>query len=138
MLSTTDTSKMWAEFHAERSADLSKLPPEVDPALIVEFDKAQAAAAPDPDMMQNFNVAGASENDNNNSGDRSAGDSWGEKYGMVALGLLGANLLVGVVLLGVTITMCVRGMKGRASARYAPVRFKDGDDFERGAAKYSD
>ena len=57
--------------------------------------------------------------------------------------LLGANLVVGVAIFAVTLTMCVRGMKGKSGPRYAPVRFKtmdnsDMDDHEQGAARYSD
>ena len=59
-----------------------------------------------------------------------------------ALALLGANLLIGVVLLGVTVTLCVRGMKGQnASPRYKHLRLPKvaEDDYERGAmGRYSD
>ena len=54
---------------------------------------------------------------------------------MIALGLLAGNLLVGLALLIVALTMCVRG----SGPRYAPARFKEaGDDYEHSAMKYSD
>ena len=136
---------MWSEFHDERAAALAELPPTVDPSVVVAYDAKMAAAASSTSTSsssssstQNASVLGAA----SSSDDESVGsDSWGKKYGPIALGLLGANLLVGLALLGVTLTMCVRGMKGRASGRYAPVRVKEmgGDDYERGAmSKYSD
>ncbi|TBU31743.1 aspartic peptidase domain-containing protein [Dichomitus squalens] len=157
MLATTDPATMWDEFQTERAATLAQLPPALDPSLLVQYEQQAAAASStqstaDPSSPTDSSSGGTQgEHDelaklegavssDPSSGDGS-GDSWGKKYGTLALGLLGANLLVGVVLLGVTVTMCVRGMKGRsAGSRYTPVRFKDGgEDYERGAmGRYSD
>ncbi len=138
MLSTTNASTMWHEFAAERKATLATLPPEVDPASVVAYDTQQASASQNSGTSD-FAVSGATSSDS--SGNPSS-DSWGEKYGMIALGLLAGNLLVGVVLLAITLTICVRGVKGKSAGRYAPVRLQDGGrglDSESGhVGKYSD
>ncbi|KAH9911320.1 aspartic peptidase domain-containing protein [Epithele typhae] len=136
LLSTTNTSSMWDEFHTERAAALAELPAAIDPAVLLKY-------ATDTSSQSNGTsantVAGAAAANSDPSG--SSDDSWSKKYGMIALVLLGANLLIGLVLLGVTVTMCVRSAKGRREARYQPVRFKEAagePDYERGSLKYSD
>ena len=136
MLSTTNASTMWQEFATERKATLATLPPEADPAIVVAYDNQQASASSSTSSdPSNFALSGAASSESG-----SGSDSWGEKYGMIALGLIAGNLLVGVILLAVTLTMCVRGMKGKNSGRYTPVRLQDGArDFESGRVdKYSD
>ncbi|KAI0743088.1 aspartic peptidase domain-containing protein [Daedaleopsis nitida] len=135
MVSTTNPATMWQEFRDSRAAALKELPAEFPPDVVVKYDAEQAASTQAP---QQFGATGsaASESDSSEEG----GDSWSKKYGTLALALLGANLAVGLAVLGVTLTMCVRGTKGKSGSRYAPVRFKEaaGDDYERGAMKYSD
>ncbi|RPD63822.1 acid protease [Lentinus tigrinus ALCF2SS1-6] len=135
MLSTTNASTMWQEFQEERAAALAELPPAVDPALVLQA--LQRLAQKDEDLNNTGMGAAALASDDDSS---SNGDSWGKKYGPIVLGLLGANLLVGVVLLAVTVTMCVRGVKGKSvGSRYTPVRFKENaDDSERATLTYSD
>ncbi|KAH9912355.1 aspartic peptidase domain-containing protein [Epithele typhae] len=136
LLSTTNASSMWDEFRTERAAALAKLPPAVDPAEAVKYINENLSQS---NGTSTTTVAGAAAA---TSGSSSPSDgSWGQKYGMIALALLGANLLIGLVLLGVTVTMCVRSAKGRREARYQPVRFKEAagePDYERGSLKYSD
>ena len=95
---------------------------------------ASSSTSSDP---SNFALSGAASSESG-----SGSDSWGEKYGMIALGLIAGNLLVGVILLAVTLTVCVRGMKGRSSGRYAPVpvKFKEpaDRDAESNPLRYSD
>ena len=73
-------------------------------------------------------------------GDSDSKGRW-KKYEMIALGLLGGNLLVRLVLLGL-VTICARGMRaGSASPRYKHLRLPKiaEDDYERGAmGRYSD
>ena len=118
-------------------AGLAQLPPAVDPAVIIQYEGGSSSTTPDEDSIAKLSGA-VSTDPTSSSGDNN--DSWLSKYGTIVLGLLGANLLVGIVLLAVSVTMCVRGMKGRSvGSRYTPVRFKDNvEDFERGHAKYSD
>ena len=142
MLSTTNTSSMWQEFHDERTATLAELPPTLDPAAIIQAEKdyqtfQSESGQRDEDLHSTgIGAAAVSDDDDFNR------SSWEDKYGNIALGLLAANLLVGVVLLAVTVTMCVRGVKGKSvGSRYAPVRSKETittEDFERGGQRYSD
>ena len=105
--------------------------------MIIQYEGGSSSTTPDEDSIAKLSGA-VSTDPTSSSGDNN--DSWLSKYGTIVLGLLGANLLVGIVLLAVSVTMCVRGMKGRSvGSRYTPVRFKDNvEDFERGHAKYSD
>lgn len=142
MLSVTNPATMWSEFQNERAATLAQLPPTVDPAVIIQYEGGSNSGPPNsstsPDGDSLARLSGAVSTDGTSS--PSDSDSWLSKYGTIVLGLLGANLLVGIVLLAVSLTMCVRGMKGRSvGSRYTPVRFKDNvEDFERGHMKYSD
>ncbi len=140
MLPTTDPSTMWDEFSTERQAMLAELPAELSPEEVVKYDQQQAARSSNSTTgsgnTQQLGVAGASSGDDNED---EKGGSWYSKNGTLVIALLGANLLVGVAIFAVTLTMCVRGVKGKAGpGRYAPVRFKEVDDHERGAMKYSD
>ncbi|KAI0633845.1 aspartic peptidase domain-containing protein [Trametes polyzona] len=108
-----------------------------------------ASAAPSPtnaapsakvDAAQDLAVAGAV-----SSSSDSESDADKNKYGPVALGLLGANLVLALAVLGVTLTMCIRGGKERREARYKPIRLPkeqvrsdDVDDVESSGARYSD
>ena len=138
MLSTTNASTMWEEFAAERKATLATLPPEVDPATVFAYD-AQQASASVSSGTSDFAVSGATSSESG-----SGSDSWGEKYGMITLGLLAGNLFIGAILLAVMLTMCVRGVRGKSrdlGSRYTPVRFKEAadNDPESGSfARYSD
>ena len=139
MLSTTNTSTMWHEFEQERALALAELPEEMSPALLVAYDIEQAQKAEAEPGQLAVHGAASSEDDEDGSGS----GAWFKKNGILVLALLGANLLVGVAIFAVTLTMCVRGMKGKSGPRYAPVRFKtmdksDMDDHERGTARYSD
>ena len=134
MISTTDVSTMWSDFQTQRAKTLSTLPPTIDPSSIPKQSSSSSSSS-----SSTGSVLGALDSDSDSSSG-SAADSWVKKYGTVALGLLAANLIVGIVLICVTLTLCVRGMKGKSGARYAPVRFRtDADDYERGALdKYGD
>ena len=125
---------MWEEFAAERKATLATLPPEVDPATVFAYD-AQQASASVSSGTSDFAVSGATSSESG-----SGSDSWSEKYGMIALGLLAGNLFIGAILLAVMLTMCVRGVKGKSGGSYTPARLQDGArDFEGGhVGKYSD
>ena len=159
MLSTTNPVTMWSEFRTERAATLAQLPPAVDPSLLVQYEQQAVAALSATQSASGFNpsaTAGSSSSSTQSDHELAnvegavstdpfsseGSDSWGKKYGVIALALLGANLLIGVVLLGVTVTLCVRGMKGQnASPRYKHLRLPKvaEDDYERGAmGRYSD
>ena len=158
LLSVVDVHSATDEFYEDLAVILAPLAPTMQPA---DFVKAQI----DPAFLATLGLAVPSSSSNSTNspteaavgaaftGDDDSGSStstsWtglSRKWGIVALALLGANLLVGLILLSVVSTMCVRGMKGRAmraiGARYEPVRLKeaaDHGDAEAGAFnRYSD
>ena len=129
MASVTDSAAMWDEFRTERAATLARLPLPLDPASIVRYDGGgRATPAPTPaDSNSPSPPAASSEGDARaelsgssagpstgatpSSGDD--GDGWANRYGKAVLALLGANLVVGVLLLVAALAMWVRGRKGR-------------------------
>ncbi|KAH9935099.1 acid protease [Epithele typhae] len=141
LLPTTDGSTMHAEFVANRTAALAQLPPASDPATLVKLgafsDASASSSASSPDASS-ASVAGAL--DESTSSPSGSTDSWGKKYGTTALALLGANLAVGVVLLGLTLTVCMRSQSQGASVRYTPRPFmmQQGDEEERAQLRYDD
>lgn len=100
-------------------------------------ESASVASANGIAEAQDLAVAGAVSDAS--TGDSSKDDS--SKYGPVALGLLGANVALGLVILGVTLAMCMRGTKEKREARYKPIRLPKSEaaplDIE-GGARYSD
>ncbi|KAH9912981.1 aspartic peptidase domain-containing protein [Epithele typhae] len=138
LLPTTDASTMQAEFVANRTAALALLPPASDPATLAKLDASSSASSPD---ASSASAAGAL--DESASSASGSTDSWGKKYGTIALALLGANLAVGLVLLGLTLTMCMRSQSQGAPGRYAPVgarplQMQQGDEEERAHLRYND
>lgn len=142
LLSVTDKDTAWAEYYEYYTQKVLQGPPEVDPATWPKFiadlnsddssDDSSSSAAPVGDLE----VAGAAADGSGSS----SNDSNSNKYGPIALGLLGANVAIGLAILVVTITLCIRSAKGKREARYAPLRLpKEASivDPER-AALYSD
>lgn len=147
LLSVTDKDGAWAEYYEYYTQKVVQGPPEVDPATWPKFiadlnsddssdsdstDDSSSSVAPAGDLE----VAGAAANGSGSSSNNS--DS--NKYGPIALGLLGANVAIGLAILVVTLTLCIRSAKGKREARYAPLRLpKEAGvvDPER-AALYSD
>ncbi|KAH9935100.1 acid protease [Epithele typhae] len=148
LLPTTDGSTMQAEFVANRTAALALLPPLGDIATVSKLassDPSNTTTTTTTDAASSTSspsIAGAFENSPSSSSGST--DSWGAKYGTIALALLGANLAVGVALLGLTLTMCMRSQSQSAPGRYAPVgarplKMQQGDeDSERAQLRYSD
>ncbi|RPD63486.1 acid protease [Lentinus tigrinus ALCF2SS1-6] len=125
MVSTTDASKVMDEFTTERAETLSKLPPELSPSDFVRIASGGSGSV-------GAGTSGAAEESGQG---RDEGSVLGLKYGMVAMILLGANLAVGIALIGLTVAICVQGRKNRLNMRtYVPVRFRD--EFEQGSSKY--
>ena len=146
MISTTDSTTMWADFYTNRTATLAQLPLPLDPASIIYYasrsgstpDNSTATTTTSPTTTSSSstgatqapatlaaNLSGAVSTDGTSSA--STNGSWGDKYGNVVLGLLAANLAIGVALLVAVLTMCGRRRKERngPSLRYAPVLFKE-------------
>ncbi|KAI0737568.1 acid protease [Daedaleopsis nitida] len=147
LVSTVDPHTAMNEFFEDRSALLAQLPPTIEPSVFAKATLAPSllaqANASNPSTSGSGSVSGALAGDEEDSGSQWMGLS--KTWGIVAVVLLAANLLVGLVLVGITLTMCVRGMKGKSRAvgqSYAPVRLKEAaadDDAEGGALnRYSD
>ena len=147
MVSTVDPHTAMNEFYEDRSALLAQLPPTIEPSAFAKATLAPSllaqANASNPSTSGSGTVSGALAGD-----DEDSGSQWmwlNKTWAIVAVVLLVANLLVGLVLVGITLTMCVRGMKGKSRAvgqSYAPVRLKEAaadEDAEGGALnRYSD
>ncbi|RPD73742.1 acid protease [Lentinus tigrinus ALCF2SS1-7] len=145
MVSTVYPHSAMDEFKEGRAELLSALPPTIDPSVFVKAPLSPSVTgqgnATSTDSVDSGAVRGALAED----GDTGFSSTGGlGKYGVVALALLGTNLLVGVLIFAVTLTMCVRGVKGKSrelGSRYTPVRFKetvDNDPESGSLARYSD
>ncbi|TFK88605.1 acid protease [Polyporus arcularius HHB13444] len=146
MVSTVDPHSAVDEFREGRAEQLAQLPPTIDPSVFVKAPLSPSitgqANATSTDSVGSGGARGALSEDNEDSDPYNG--ALGKKWGVVVLALLGANLLVGILIFAVTLTMCVRGVKGKGrdlGSRYTPVRFKDvaDNDPEGGSlARYSD
>ncbi|KAI0633780.1 aspartic peptidase domain-containing protein [Trametes polyzona] len=140
LLTTVDRHTAMAEFYEERTAALAGMPPTIEPSQFIQYPLATAAGSNTTvsSGSQTDAVSGAlSTDDDGRSG------SSDNTLGIAAIALLSVNLLVGLALLGVTVTMCTRSMKGKSvGSRYVPVRLKEAapleEDSERGVPRYSD
>lgn len=96
---------------------------------------ATSSPADSTDESQNL-VAGFAAEDSS-SGSKDSGNS---KYGGIALGLLAANVAVGLAVLVVTLTLCIRGAREKREARYKPLRLpkEDGSVDPERAVLYTD
>ncbi|KAL1945700.1 hypothetical protein VTO73DRAFT_1702 [Trametes versicolor] len=127
LLSVTDKDTAWGEYYEYYTQKVLQGSPEVDPATWPKFiadinsddsdssDDSSSSVAPAGDLE----VAGAVAD---GSGDSPSSNSDSNKYGPIALGLLGANVAIGLAILVVTLTLCIRSAKGKREARYAPLR----------------
>ncbi|KAH9851427.1 acid protease [Lenzites betulinus] len=158
MLSTTDPVAAYAEFINAYEQQSATIPPMIDPATYVKLlnglnsidnstapttaTTATTGATPGPtsssvsqtSAAQDLSVAGAAAEDS------SSNDSSNNKYGAIALGLLGANVVIGLLVFGITLTLCTRSANNRREARYKPLSLPKEDlaaDAERGPL-YSD
>ena len=141
MVSTVDPHSAMDEFTEGRAELLAILPPTIEPSVFVKAPLSPSATGQANATTTDAAVRGALSEDDEDGASSSGGLG---KYGVVALALLGANLLVAVLIFAVTLTMCVRGVKGKSrdlGSRYTPVRFKEAaeSDPESGPlGRYSD
>ncbi|KAI0824072.1 aspartic peptidase domain-containing protein [Trametes gibbosa] len=138
LLSTTNNRTALAEFFEERAKTLANLPPTISPAEFIRLTNSDADSSDSA-------IAGAAALDD--GADTGLISGTNKTFKIAALSLLGMNLLVGLALLGVTVTMCVRARKGRSAGRasssqYAPVTFKEMEggepETQSGGLRYSD
>ncbi|KAI0652538.1 aspartic peptidase domain-containing protein [Trametes meyenii] len=145
MLPVTERETAWAEWLSVRAQTLMASPPALPPAILQALpdpsDNSTSSASDSDSESEAGSVSGALSTSDSDGGD-SDKDSFVKKYGPLAVGLLGANLVLGVFVLGVVLAMCVRGVKGKTSGpRYAPVRVKEAagsEPFEETHLKYGD
>ncbi|KAI0666611.1 aspartic peptidase domain-containing protein [Trametes maxima] len=150
LLTTVDYHTAMDEFYEDRTAVLATLPPVIDPSQFIQFPLSPSVTGGNTSTTGSTNgadeaaVRGALSTDGSGDGS-SDSDSDRKTFRITAIALLGANLLVGLVLLAFVATMCVRGVKGSAArnvgSRYVPVRFKEAEaehDPEHGAPRYTD
>ncbi|TBU55658.1 acid protease [Dichomitus squalens] len=144
MVSTVDVYSAPNEFEDFLSELRSNAPPSLEPSVFVTKQLSPSLTG-GTNASTDSSVRGSLATD---AVATSSGSSNGldKKWGTIALALLAANLLVGIILLIVVLTMCVRGMKGRRmsnpDSRYhaVPVKFKEvaDPDPEAGPLRYSD
>lgn len=170
LVSTTDFASALPDFRASRSKALASLPPTIAPATLVKaLGPASGSAASSSDAAASGALAGgdASSSAAPSSGGAAANASgvpyWItndmlaaevkagaysqytfdllNKWGPYVVGLLAANVFVGLLVFVVGIATCVRrgGVTRNPGASYTPVRFKTGaDTYGRPSGTYSD
>jgi len=125
-LSTTDPKKAIQQVATIRQRTMAEFPPELPPTEVVRLLK------PAPTESAASKSKGLAKTD---SGSLAEGNSFGvsaedvKKYGLIALCLLGLNVLIGLVLLVVVVLTWVRrGRSGRGArpiTQYVPVKFQE-------------
>ena len=129
LLAQTDPKTAGSEAAAARKEALSKLNPELPPSQFLDTNtdvsKWPIASSTLEHPMLTFDQKANSKHDNNR-------DSVIEKYAPAVIGLLAANLVIGLVLVVLGLSGCLR--RGGKSAptktpHYTPVKFKDEDDM---------
>ncbi|KAI0673814.1 aspartic peptidase domain-containing protein [Trametes maxima] len=148
MLPVTERETAWAEWLSVRAQTLMASPPALPPAVLQALpdpSDSDNSTSSDPDSDSNSESESVSGALSTSDSDKDDSSSFAKKYGPLAVGLLGANLALGVLALGVVLAMCVRGVRGSSSGsgpRYAPVRAKEeaagSEPFEETHLKYGD
>ncbi|TFK72982.1 acid protease [Pluteus cervinus] len=143
LLSTTDPVDAALDVTTIRNATLASLPPELSPSEVVDgvssTDSTDAYETPDEDGTEleieeegdgnddadssfNANLA-----DNNDSETTSAGSSFLDRHGPAIIGLLAANLFIGLVLVTFAVASWIRrgGRDQKKKGTYSAVELKD-------------
>lgn len=160
LLSTTNTSQAWADFLKTRSQTLQALLPgggalsnatQVTSSVASLSSSSQSSTTsvstiPSTTQLPVGNAAstsssvavydspskalGALAEDTSNTDDPQLTSRVVKKYGVTALGLLAANLVVGLILCIIGVMTCLRGKRESrrtVNPTYAPVRFKESE-----------
>ncbi|KAF8062507.1 aspartic peptidase domain-containing protein [Lyophyllum atratum] len=131
-LSQTDPAKAAAEHIAIRAKAVAAIGPELPPSELLTLLGAAAAPNKEPPPAASDADASSKTNVNLAGGDKAGTDASGfSHYAPIVIGLLAANLFVGLILILLTVFACLRRgapKEGKAkSAMYVPVKFKDED-----------
>lgn len=167
LLSQTDSVEAAMDHLSIRAKTLSTLPKELSPAdmvaLLQDDNKTETSSdsptsnETDEDGLTEADITVDEADDDEESGtgkinsNLAASDSAGvtsehsdlSKYAPAMIGLLAANLLVGLVLLALAVLNCIRRGATRGAARsvnpeYAPVKIKDAEASRHHIGSYSD
>ena len=156
LLSEVDPAKAIEQVTTIRGNTLSTLPPEIDPVTLVDIlqgggsstvtDLTPSATDVIPpaatgnngdesrpgDLKSNKGTSYVSDNDSGNS--LIIDDGTIKKYGLIIICLLGANVLIGLILIVFGVLGCIRRGSSRKAAtravapQYAPVKSLDYDE----------
>jgi len=141
LLNTTDTKKAISQVATIRGKTMASLPPELPPAELVKLLGGPSSPTTSVRPSQTKGSKKAQANVASEDGNPlSTVDV--KKYGLIGLSLLGANIVIGLVLLVFAVLSCVR--KGRARKRnaqttarqYVPVHLQDDGESEVNAKHY--
>lgn len=149
LLSQVDSAKAIAQVTTIRGKTMSTLPPEIDATTLVDFLKS-GNIGPTPtttDVIGGPTTAAAGGNKLSKAGSLAANQTDDDihnftidretvkKYGLIVVCLLGANVLIGLVLVVFAVFGCVRRGSSRKTAatrtvspHYAPVKNLDHDE----------
>ena len=145
LLSTTNLLDAYNDFNISRTKTLASLPPTIDPQTLINLSNAQTSDNDTDTTDSATKVSGAVEASSSPSSSSDMSSqlyNLVDKYGPVIIGLLAGNVLIGVLLCIIGLTVCLRGhVRAGATTRnigssYAPVRFKEAEAFE--AREYHD
>lgn len=114
------------DFHSSRQNSLATLPPE---ATVDQVNRYVQERNSSPDSDSDSLSAASNDSVSASTSNSSALLGRINIFGPVVIGLLGGTLLIGILLCGIALAMCVRkgaSMGSRKSApAYAPVRYKE-------------
>jgi len=138
LLNTTDTKKAISQVATIRGKTMASLPPELPPAELVKLlpgGPSSPTTSVRPSQTTGSKKAQANVASEDYGNPLSTVDV--KKYGLIGFSLLGANIVIGLVLLVFAVLSCVR--KGRARKRnaqtttarqYVPVHLHDDRESE--------
>lgn len=139
-LSLTDPDTAFSDFHKSRPKTLQSYPPEFPPD---QYKNAFSSSSDDNDDDDSADAVAGASSVSSSSADAETSSNSLNTYGPVIIGLLGGNVLVGIVLCAIALSVCIRkGGKSRSVRQdYTPVAFKEAGpraEDEVIAARYGD
>ncbi|TFK50938.1 acid protease [Heliocybe sulcata] len=143
LATTTDLAEAKKDFQESRSEALKSLPPTISPQQYLELLNSTQLGNSDGSGAEVLSAAESTSSSGSSDGWTMIAGKL-DHYGPALLGLLAGNLVIGVILCTLGITMCIRrGATQGTPARvvnpsYAPVRLPKGDDIEHHQDSYRD
>lgn len=139
-LSLTDPDTAFSDFKQSRQKTLQSYLPEFTPD---QYKKVFSSSSDDNDDDDSADAVAGASSVSSSSADAQTSSNSLNTYGPVIIGLLGGNVLVGIVLCAIALSVCIRkGGKSRSVRQdYTPVAFKEAGpraEDEVIAARYGD